>query len=208
MAQKVWLVCSQKGGVSKSLIAYALSEKLAVPGISVRLCDTDFPQYSSVMLAELREQHGGAELPFSVVPCKDTGMTGRQSKGFNHVVIDGAPHASQDTYHYAKYADVVILPTRTAVLDLMPNLELARNLEARGIPRDRMVFVLTQSPSKSETATARTILQYEGWTVLEQDLHFATSFSTAGDQGRTISEVKHRGLRYKAGVLLEQLLRL
>jgi chromosome partitioning protein len=207
MAQKVWCVVSQKGGVSKSVIAYALSEKLATPGVKVVLCDTDFPQFSALTLAELREQHGGEPLPFKVVSCKDTGEVGRKSKGFHHVVIDGAPHASQDTYHYAKYADVVILPTRTAIIDLTPNLELARSLEARGIARDKMVFVLTQSPSKTETATARTILQYEGWAVLEQDLHFAQSFSTAGDRGRTISEVKHRGLRYKAGMLLEQLLR-
>ncbi|WP_223518235.1 ParA family protein [Pseudomonas sp. BF-R-21] len=207
MAQKVWLVASQKGGVSKSVIAYALAENLAIPGTRVVLCDTDYPQFSTLTLAELRVQHGGDKLPFTVVPCKDTGEVGRKSKGFNHVVIDGAPHASQDTFHYANHADVVILPTRTAILDLTPNLELARSLEARGIPRDRMVFVLTQSPSKSETATARTILQYEGWAVLEQDLHFATSYSTAGDRGRTISEVRHPGLKYKAGRLLEQLLR-
>jgi chromosome partitioning protein len=160
MSQKVWLVCSQKGGVSKSTIAYALAERLAAPGVRVVLCDSDFPQFSVLTLAELREQHAGEPLPFSVAACKDTGEVGRKSKGFNHVVIDGAPHASQDTYHYAKHADVVILPTRTAVIDLTPNLELARSLEARGIPRDRMIFVLTQSPSKSETATARTILEY------------------------------------------------
>ena len=207
MSQKVWLVASQKGGVGKSVIAYALAENLAAPGVKVVLCDTDFPQFSALTLAELREQHGGEPLPFAVKACKDTGEVGRKAKGFNHVVIDGAPHASQDTYHYAKHADVVVLPTRTAIIDLTPNLELARSLEARGIPRDRMVFVLTQSPSKAETATARTILEYEGWTVLEQDLHFATSFSTAGDRGRTIAEVKHPGLKYKAGRLLEQLLR-
>lgn len=207
MAQKTWVVCSQKGGVSKSVIGFALAGKLAAPGVRVVLCDTDFPQYSALTLVELREQHGGEKLPFDVVPCKDTGETGRKSRGYDHVVIDGAPHASQDTYHYAKHADVIILPTRTAILDLTPNLELARSLEARGIPRNKMIFVLTQSPSKSETQTARTILQYEGWTVLEQDLHFATSYSTAGDRGRTIAEVRHPGLRFKADALLEQLLR-
>lgn len=207
MNQKVWLVCSQKGGVSKSTIAYGLAERLARSdtGHRVVLCDADHPQYTTKTLAALREQHGLGPLPFQIIACKDTGAVGRAAVGYEHVVIDGAPHASQDTVHFARHSDVIVLPTRTAVVDLAPNLDLARDLEARGVPRSKMVFVLTQSPNKTETMTARDLLISEGWAVLEQDLHFAASFSTAGDKGRTFTDVRHRGLRFKAETLLDEL---
>lgn len=206
MAKKVYSVASQKGGEGKSVIAYGLAERLAASGRTV-LCDTDHPQYSMKLLATLREQFGNGPLPFDIEACRDRGEVGRKSKGYDYVVIDGAPHASHDTYHYAEYSDVVILPTRTATLDLSPNVELARSLEARGIPRDRMVFVIMQSPSKTESASARNILEGEGWAVLEQDLHFRQSFSTIGDIGRSINDVKHPGLRHKVDCLMGELLR-
>lgn len=206
MAQKVYSVASQKGGEGKSAIAYGLAERLAPSGRTL-LCDTDHPQYSIKLLAALREQHGGGPLPFDIAACRDRGEVGRKSKGYDYVVIDGAPHASHDTYHYAQHSDVVILPTRPPILDLSPNIELARSLEARGIPRDRMVFVITQSPSKSESASARSILEADGWAVLDQDLHFKQSYSAVGDIGRSLNDVKHRGLRYKVDCLMGELLR-
>lgn len=205
MAQKVYLVASQKGGVGKSALAYALGGILSADGESTVVCDTDYPQFTIRLLSRLREHHEGGPLGFDVVACKSPAEAIRKAHGFKNVIIDGAPHASQDTYEYAKKASVVVMPTRTAIIDMTPNIELARDLESRGIPRSKIVFVLMQSPSKSETATARRILEHEGWAVLEQDLHFATSYSTAGDRGLTINEVKHRGLRYKADRLLAEL---
>jgi cellulose biosynthesis protein BcsQ len=203
--QKIWLVCSQKGGVSKSVIAYALAERLGLDGKKTALCNTDFGQYSAQTIAQMRQHMKLGPLSFHLYGCKERAEVNRKSRGFDNVVIDGGPSATQDTYYFAQEADVILIPTRTPILDLTPNVNLARSLEARGIPRTKICFVITQSPSRAQTESARLTLVNQGWAVLESDLHFATSYGTAGDIGRSIADVKHPGLKYKAWKLVTEI---
>jgi chromosome partitioning protein len=206
MSQKTWLICSQKGGVSKSTIAFALAQRLGQEGHKTVLCNTDFGQYSAQTILAMRRHFKNGPIPFDLASCKERAEVGRKSKGYTHVVIDGGPSASQDTFFFAQKADVILIPTRTPILDLTPNINLARNLEARGIERSKICFVITQSPSKPSTRNARATVLKEGWQVLERALHFAQGYGTAGDTGHSLAEASHSSLRYKAGLLLTEIL--
>jgi chromosome partitioning protein len=55
------------------------------------------------------------------------------------MVLDGAPHATADTLRIARVANLVIIPTGTALDDLEPSVRLAHELRKVGVDPKRMV---------------------------------------------------------------------
>lgn len=207
MVQKVWLIASQKGGVGKSTLGYGIAHLLSQSeGSKVLIADADYPQHSSFKLSQLRSDNGIQALPFRVAKCRFLADVFQESRGYTHIVIDGAPHASRDTLELAKSSNMVVLPTNACILDLAETINLAAELEAGGIPRKRIKFALVKAGSKAEAESARATIESMGWSVADGDLRFAIGYSKANDTGRSSLEVRHPGLRHKANTLLSNLI--
>lgn len=198
-SQKVWLVASQKGGVCKTTIATALARHLSLEAGKPRvlLCDVDFQQHSTMGWYELR---GKLPLGVTIKRCSKASDVGRwaASEAFEHVVIDGAPHASRQTFELAQASDVVILPTWTGALSLGPTIQLANELADGGVPRESIIFTIVCAGSDAEIASAtETIVDY-GFRVSPVANRFSTAYGKALDKGLTIIESEFQSLRDEA----------
>jgi len=108
---------SQKGGVGKSTLAVHIAAEAARFGRRTLLVDLD-PQASSSMWAERR-----GDLPPDVVsehPVRlAAALKNARDHGYEVVVLDTAPHADQAALQAARVADLVLVPCRPALFDLM-----------------------------------------------------------------------------------------
>lgn len=197
MAQKVWLVASQKGGVGKTTIATALARFLSMGQgkPKVLLCDVDIGQHSSQMWYELR-----GKLPLGGVTikrCAKLSDVGRwaSSEDFDHVVIDGAPHASKMTLDLAQASDVIVLPTWTNIMSMQPTVALADELVAEGVDRESILFTIVFAGSDFEVASAQETIAGHGYRVSSVAHYFSTSYGTSQDKGLTITESPYASLR-------------
>lgn len=207
MEQKVWLVASQKGGAGKTTIATALARHLALESAksSVLLCDTDIIQWATIGWYELR---GKVPLPrVTVKKCPKTTDVGRwaSSAPFDHVVIDGAPHASKQTMDLALASDVVILPTWTTAMSMAPTLRLAGELVDGGVDKERIIIPIMCAGSEAEVASAIETMSPAGFRISPVANYFSTAYGKVSDKGLAITEIEIASLRKKASAFIDEL---
>jgi chromosome partitioning protein len=199
--QKVWAVVGQKGGDGKSTVAYALSCYLASLGRKTILMDVDRPQFSSVLLGKL----GDRQLAFELVRCQNMRDIPKHAQGFEAVVFDGAPHASLDTLTLCKYADCIVIPTRTYTINLKPAFEIAAELTANGVDKRKIIFLISQALSKTEVRDARETIEARGYRVTSEDLRTYAAYGKAGDAGKSVLDVPFKTLRERANCIFSEL---
>jgi len=107
---------AQKGGSGKTTLAVHLAVEATVSGLRVLLVDID-PQASSTMWWRRR----AAPAP-ELVQERGAGiaklLTQARRSGYDLVVIDTAPHSSEESAICARLCDMVCVPSRPAILDL------------------------------------------------------------------------------------------
>jgi chromosome partitioning protein len=107
---------AQKGGSGKTTLSIHLAVQASLSGLKVLLLDTD-PQGSAGAWWRRRS----AEAPDLIQSQGDALeglLDGAASRDYDLVVVDTAPHASDDARVCAELADWVCIPTRPAILDL------------------------------------------------------------------------------------------
>jgi chromosome partitioning protein len=199
--RKVWAIVGQKGGDGKSTVAYALSHYLSTLGRKTTLLDVDRPQFSSVLLSKL----GDKQLGFDLIRCMNLRDLGKYAEGYEAVVLDGAPHASLDTLNLCKQSDCVVIPTRTSTINLKPQLDLAAELVANGIPQHRIIFLICQALSDAEARDAKATISARNYRVVGEDLRMYAAYGKAGDAGRSVLEVHYPTLRARAEAVFTEL---
>jgi chromosome partitioning protein len=199
--QKVWAIVGQKGGDGKSTVAYGLSCFLAKQGRKTALLDVDRPQFSSVLLGKL----GDRQLGFDLVRCLHMRDIPKHAQGFEAVIFDGAPHASMDTLTLCKYADCIVIPTRTSTINLKPALDLATELVHRGIDQNKIIFLICQALTDVEVRDARLAIEARLFRVAGEDLRMYAAYGKAGDAGRSVLEVYYPTLRTRAEAVFAEL---
>lgn len=176
---------SQKGGVGKSTIARLIARTYAVAGWSVKIADFNTTQLTSAKWGALRKANNILPV-IATQPYNSPQSLKRETA--NLVVADGRPDSDQSSLDIARLCNLVIIPTGLALDDLEPQLLFGRELVAKGVRSDRILFVLNKTvDSLSAVAEARVYLSE--FRVADQDISQRVSYQRAQNEGRALSEV-------------------
>ncbi|KTQ95028.1 hypothetical protein NS226_13605 [Aureimonas ureilytica] len=192
-------VVAQKGGVGKSTVSRLIAAEFArMDGWEVKIADLDISQATSFHWMQRRHKSSIApEIRVEGYQRVDKALA--DAAHVDVMVIDGAPHASAQTLQMSLAADVVVIPTGTAVDDLEPAVMLARELKQKGTPIERIVFVLSRTgDSEGEIAEARQYLERTGFRVAEGSIPERTAFRRASDVGQALTETNFPSLNERA----------
>jgi chromosome partitioning protein len=178
---------AQKGGAGKTTLAV----HLAVLAGDALLVDLD-PQRSAAEWWESRD----ADLPeLAVGEARDlAGALAAAKRAW--VLIDTAPHAAEDARTVAGLVDLVVIPTRPAILDLRairPTVEIVQRTTAKA------VIVLNSCPAgrtaaeAAVTSEARQVLAAYGLPVVPLAIIQRAALAHALNDGRAVTEYEPDG---------------
>ncbi|MDE0408535.1 MAG: ParA family protein [Alphaproteobacteria bacterium] len=196
-------IVSQKGGVGKSTLARMMARELIVGGLSCKIADLDTQQQTCTLWAGRRAE-AGVEPEIQVQGFSSVQTALAEAPRFDALILDGKPHASDQTLEIAQSADLVLIPTGQTVDDLHPGVVLAHGLRKASIDARRIAFMLYRvTGSTRERAAARAYLEEAGYAVLDGDIPASTAYGSASDAGRAITETSFKSLNRRAGVLAQ-----
>ena len=113
---KTLSLIAQKGGTGKTTLSIHLAVRASLDGIKVLLLDVD-PQASATAWWRRRSESIPALVQADWQDLADKLDTARRHD-YGLVVIDTAPHSSEEARTCAGLSDRVCIPTRPAILDL------------------------------------------------------------------------------------------
>lgn len=138
---KVLSIISQKGGVGKTTLATALGVQAARAGLRTVLLDLD-PQASATFWSDNRS---GDDLGVTALPPARLAhvIAAAREGAADLAIVDTPPFAKDIAFDAAAVADLVLIPTKPAVLDIVA---MSRTAELLRTFRKRAGVVLTFCP--------------------------------------------------------------
>lgn len=194
MAQRVYGVVSQKGGVGKSSIAQGIAVHHALAGRRVLLADLDPGQETSHAWYGDRAE----KIPkLDVKKFRNVQDVSKISDDYQVIVFDGAAHASEETFAIAEVSDRLFIPSGSSMADMRPAARLAHELLRKGIDPKTLRIVLMKIASVAEGKAALDAFREQNLKTLGQ-LRFSLGYQQAQDAGKAPQEAAHPGLRKHA----------
>lgn len=193
----------QKGGGSKSSTARTLAVGFTDAGWKTHLGDLDEKQQTSIQWCKRREDAGLSNIDCGLYRRVDTAV---KMKGqCDLLILDGRPAAETTSLSIAIESDLVIISTGPTIDDLQPSLELCRELIQKGIPMERLVFLVAKTPSLAEGKKAQATIRAWGFTVLNSTIRFQPAYGQALDAGRALFETPFKTLNDEARAMVEEI---
>ena len=202
---KILGMIAQKGGTGKTTLSIHLTVQASLSGMRVLLVDMD-PQASATSWRRRRTNQMPALVQSNGEALGDALRSARDDR-YDLVIVDTAPHSSQDAAACAKLADWICIPTRPAILDLdaiAPSTDLVSKI---GVSAN---IVLNSCPPPARfgephivTEALEALLVYE-IPVCDVAISQRVAFSHALIDGRSVSEYDRSG---KAADEIERLFR-
>lgn len=191
---KILAITSQKGGVGKTTIATSLAVAAQMAGRQVALFDMD-PQTSACIWADLRKAKGGDVVPLSV---RDVNfnrlpnyLKAAEEAGADLIILD-CPPVHRDIAHEAMtVADMVLVPTRPEVLDMMAMQATVKTVQQSG--KVAHVVLTSCPPRGGEAEAAKRIVAKMGAQLAPVDMHYRKAYSRAQIMGLTAQEFEPSG---------------
>ena len=196
-------IVSQKGGVGKSTLARMIAREFVAGGLSCKIADLDTQQQTCTLWAGRRAE-AGITPDVQVQGFGNVRAALVEASRFDALILDGKPHASDQTVEIARAASLVVIPTGQTLDDLHPGVVLAHGLRKAGVEARRLAFALYRvTGSTRERDAARAYLEEAGYTVLDGDVVTSTAYGSASDAGRAITETPFKSLNHRAGALAQ-----
>jgi chromosome partitioning protein len=191
---KVIGMLSRKGGSGKTTLAAHLAVLAAVSGRRTLLIDLD-PQHSAADWWRARE----AETPQLVETAPGelrSVLDAARAAGVDLVVVDTRPSAELDAAHVAALSDLILVPTRPAILDLRAILGTLDVI--KGAARRSLIVLNACPPPRGAgeatlTGDARRALAAFGVPVAAVPIVNRTTYSSALLTGLTAGETEPDG---------------
>lgn len=200
----IYAVLQQKGGPGKSTLARAIAAEAARAGLDVLLADLNPQQQTSYLWSVARDEAGHSPRLDATVYHRTDKLL-READGRQLVVVDGGPHASAQSLEVARAAKVVVIPTGVTTDDLREALKLGQEFVAAGIPRQKLFYVLSRTPSSErEIESARTNIEAFGFACAAGHIPLSTGYGADMDSALAITETRFRGLNDKALQIIQQ----
>jgi chromosome partitioning protein len=199
-------VVSQKGGVGKSTLCQLIAREAAVGGKSAKILDFDIKQMTSTDWVRARLE-SDLEPAIEAEPIKSIEKALKHSKGYDIIVLDGAPGAPRRTAELMPVCDLIILPTGSSRADLVPTLALARHIAEMKLATDGPVFALCRIMTAAEAADARATIKEAGFETFDGELVERPGYRQAQNFGRSATETSFPSLNDKARLLARSILK-
>jgi chromosome partitioning protein len=198
-------VLSQKGGVGKSTLCQLIAREAAAQGKQAKILDFDIKQMSSVDWVRARLERD-LEPAIEAEPTKNIDKALKQNRGYDVIVLDGAPGSPKRTAQIVPECDLIILPTGASRADLVPTIALARRIAQMSHEAEGPFFALCRVLTPAEAAEARATISAAGFTTLDGELIERPGYRQAQNFGRSASETAFPSLNAKAKKLARAIL--
>ena len=157
----------------------AMGVVLVFGGLSVgcghfRVVKDRYQQTKSVAIAQ-----------FVGEPAKDLAKSLKQNRGYDIIVLDGAPGTPKRTAELVPACDLIVLPTGASRAYLVPTLALARRIAEMKHNGVGPIFALCRVMTESEAATAREAIAAAGFEVFDGELIERPGYRQAQNIGRS-----------------------
>ncbi len=196
---------SQKGGVGKSTLAQAVAREVAANSLTVKLCDLDTMQATSLDWTR-RRLEAELEPVVPAEPFKTAAQALAQRERYDVLVLDGPARADKGTLAIAQAADLIIQPSGTSLADLRPAVLLFHELADKGVASERLAIALCRVGSAAEERAARDYITRAGHVCLGGALYERPAYRQAQDSGLSVTETKYAGLSQRADELIQAVL--
>jgi chromosome partitioning protein len=185
-----WVVVllGMKGGTGKSTVAIHLAVAAHQAGRKVTLLDTDV-QATSMAWRRHREAPEPRVLPARAYEVAKQIATEREDRGL--IVIDTPPRAESDIAKLAAQADLIVIPLRCSMPDVLAS-DVAFRM-AKAADRPSVVIFNAVNPRGLEVAEVREALTAQGYVVAPMVLAHRTAFARALSSGLAVTEFEEHG---------------
>jgi chromosome partitioning protein len=197
---------SQKGGVGKSTLARALAVETTKKKIKTLLADCDFQQKTSYEWSKWRQEN-------NLTPTINCQVFNSVSQlwslisQYDLIIIDAPARTSQGTLEVAQRANLVIQPISASRDDLLPALREFNALKAKGIKKDKLLFVLNHLATPAEVLATQEYLNESTYNFAPFYLPERASYRQAQGEGKSIGEVNYSSLKKQVQKLVNYLLK-
>ena len=140
-------IISQKGGTGKTTIALNIAVAAELSGKPTVIVDLD-PQASAKAWHDSRD--GNPPIVISAHASRlDEVLSVAKEHGAKMIIIDTAPHSESDALKAARAADVILIPSRPAILDLRA---IASTKELADLAKKPAFAELNATPPRGQLA--------------------------------------------------------
>ncbi|NKX37347.1 ParA family protein [Rhodobacteraceae bacterium R_SAG4] len=188
MAELIIACLSQKGGVGKSTIARLIATAYAAHDTRVAIYDFNGTQETSTFWSRQRKSNEIEPAVHAEVATQANRM--RSDLRFDVIVADGRPDSPDITLSIAREADFIVVPTSVTMDDLVPQLRFARELVTRGVPKERILFVVNRVTENKLLIKDAYDFIGEEFAIASASLPYRDAFIRCHTAGFSVGEVK------------------
>lgn len=188
MANLIIACLSQKGGVGKSTIARLIATAYASHDQKTAIYDFNGMQETSTFWATRRKEAGVTPPVHAEVASQANRM--RSDRRFDVIIADGRPDSPEITLSIARNADLVIIPSSVTIDDLVPQIRFARELVEKGVPKERILWVINRVTDNQLLIQDAYSFIGEEFAVAKTNLPYRDAFIRCHTAGYSVGEVK------------------
>lgn len=182
----------QKGGTGKTTVALGLAVAAFRAGKVVAVIDLD-PQASAANWKDRRAEDNPAVVSAQSSRLKQT-LASAAELGAEIVIIDTAGRNDESALNAARHSDLVLIPTRTSIVELEALPAAADIVRLAGNPPAFVVLNGIHPTASRQAIEARELVQHTfGLACVPVHLCHRTAYADAMTTGRTPQELDQEG---------------